>query len=72
MIPSWPGKLDRVGRDLRHLVNPVHDLTIRGVGLHVLAGEGAAIDTTTANGRLMFGFFAVLAEFEHGLIVGEA
>jgi DNA invertase Pin-like site-specific DNA recombinase len=50
----------------------VHDLTIRGVGLHVLAGEGAAIDTTTANGRLMFGFFAVLAEFEHGLIVGEA
>ncbi len=50
----------------------MHDLTIRGVGLHVLAGEGAAIDTTTANGRLMFGFFAVLAEFEHGLIVGEA
>lgn len=62
-------KLDRLGRDLRHLVNLVHDLTKRGVGLRVLAGEGATIDTTTANGRLMFGFFAALAEFERELIV---
>ncbi len=62
-------KLDRLGRDLRHLVNLVHDLTSRGIGLKVLTGEGAAIDTTTANGRLMFGFFAALAEFERELIV---
>ena len=26
-------KLDRLGRDLRHLVNIVHDLTQRGIGL---------------------------------------
>lgn len=64
---AW--KLDRLGRDLRHLVNLVGDLTKRGIGLRVLAGEGAAIDTTTANGRLMFGFFAALAEFERELIV---
>ena len=38
-------KLDRLGRDLRHLVNIVHDLTQRGIGLKVLTGEGAAIDT---------------------------
>jgi DNA invertase Pin-like site-specific DNA recombinase len=62
-------KLDRFGRDLRHLVNLVHDLTTRGVGLKVLTGQGASIDTTTANGRLMFGFFAALAEFERELIV---
>jgi DNA invertase Pin-like site-specific DNA recombinase len=66
-LVAW--KLDRIGRDLRHLVNLVHDLTKRGVGLRVLAGEGAAIDTTTPNGRLMFGFFAALVEFERELIV---
>ncbi|MBB3036542.1 recombinase family protein [Hoyosella altamirensis] len=61
-------KLDRLGRDLRHLVNIVHELTERGVGLKVLTGQGAAIDTTTASGKLVFGIFAALAEFERELI----
>lgn len=61
-------KLDRLGRDLRHLVNIVHDLTQRGIGLKVLTGQGAAIDTTTASGKLVFGIFAALAEFERELI----
>lgn len=61
-------KLDRLGRDLRHLINTVHDLTARGVGLRVLTGHGAAIDTTTAAGKLVFGIFAALAEFERELI----
>ena len=51
-----------------HLVNTVHDLTARGVGLKVLTGQGAAIDTTTAAGKLVFGIFAALAEFERELI----
>jgi DNA invertase Pin-like site-specific DNA recombinase len=61
-------KLDRLGRSLRHLVNVVHDLTRRGVGLKVLTGQGAAIDTTTPAGKLVFGIFASLAEFERDLI----
>ena len=61
-------KLDRLGRDLRHLINTVHDLTARGVGLKVLTGHGAAIDTTNAAGKLVFGIFAALAEFERELI----
>ena len=62
-------RLDRLGRDLRHLVNLVHELSGQGVGLRVLAGEGAAVDTTTAAGKLVFGIFAALAEFERALIV---
>ena len=61
-------KLDRLGRDLRHLVNLIHDITERGVGLKVLTGHGASIDTTTASGKLVFGIFAALAEFERELI----
>lgn len=62
-------KLDRLGRNLKHLVDVVQALNGRGVGLKVLTGQGASIDTTTANGRLMFNFFAALAEFERELIV---
>jgi DNA invertase Pin-like site-specific DNA recombinase len=61
-------KLDRLGRDLRHLVNTVQNLADRGIGFKVLAGQGADIDTTTAGGKLIFGIFAALAEFERELI----
>lgn len=58
-------KLDRIGRSLQHVVGLVGDLQKRGVGLKVLTGD---IDTTTATGRLVFGIFATLAEFERDLI----
>ena len=61
-------KLDRLGRDLHHLVNTVHDLTAKNIGLKVLTGHGAAIDTTTAAGKLVFGIFAALSEFEREMI----
>ena len=54
-------KLDRLGRNLAHLVNTVQNLSVRGVGLRVLTGQGAQIDTTTAAGRLVFGFFTDLS-----------
>lgn len=61
-------KLDRLGRDLKHLVTLVDDLNSRNIGLKVLTGAGAQIDTSTANGKLVFGIFAALAEFERELI----
>lgn len=61
-------KLDRLGRSLMHLVGLVRDLSARGVGLRVLTGEGAALDTTTPAGRMVLAVFAALAEFERDLI----
>lgn len=59
-------KLDRLGRDMKHLVNLIDDMNHKKIGFKVLSG--ADIDTTTANGRLVFGIFAALAEFERELI----
>ena len=52
VIVVW--RLDRLGRNLRHLVNLVQDLNDRDIGIRVLAGQGASIDTTTASGKLVF------------------
>jgi DNA invertase Pin-like site-specific DNA recombinase len=61
-------KLDRLDRNLHHLVNTVHELTTRGVGFQVLTGHGASINTSTPEGNLVFGIFAALAEFERELV----
>ena len=66
VIVVW--RLDRLGRNLRHLVNLVQDLNDRDIGIRVLAGQGASIDTTTPSGKLVFALFAALAEFERELI----
>ena len=58
-------KLDRIGRSLGHVVELVAGLQAKGIGLKVLTG---GIDTTSSTGRLVFGIFATLAEFERDLI----
>jgi DNA invertase Pin-like site-specific DNA recombinase len=62
-------KLDRLGRHLKHLIQLGEELRQKNIGLKVLAGAGAQIDTSTPNGRMIFGLFAVFAEFERELIV---
>jgi DNA invertase Pin-like site-specific DNA recombinase len=58
-------KLDRIGRSLSHVVELVDGMQAKGIGLKVLTG---GIDTTSSTGRLVFGIFATLAEFERDLI----
>ena len=38
------------------------------MGLKILTGEGAAVDTTRPQGRMIFGILAVMAEFEREMI----
>ena len=61
-------KLDRLGRNLKHLISIVDELTQRKIGFKVLSGQGVNIDTTTQSGKMVFSIFAALAEFERELI----
>lgn len=58
-------KLDRLGRSLRHLVETVQTLQGHGIGFRSLQ---ESLDTTTSGGKLVFHFFAALAEFERDVI----
>ena len=61
-------RLDRLGRSVLHLVTLGAELRERGVGLHVTE---QGIDTTTAEGRAMFGMLSVLAELQRELIIAN-
>lgn len=58
-------KLDRLGRSLKELITLINEFQDKEVGFRSL---NDAIDTTTAQGRLVFNLFASLAEFERDLI----
>ena len=58
-------KLDRLARSMKQLIETVEKLRLRGIGFRSLT---EAIDTTTAQGVLVFHMFSALAEFERALI----
>jgi len=58
-------RYDRFARSLRQLVNALEDFRCLGIDF-ISLHEG--VDTSTANGRLVFGIFASIAEFERELI----
>jgi len=59
-------KIDRLGRNLRDLIDIVTNLQKHGVGVRSLTN--GIVDTTTAHGALVFGVFALMAEYEAALI----
>ena len=64
VIVVW--KLDRLGRSLPHLVSLINQLMEKEIGFKSLQDP---IDTTHAQGRLVFNIFASLADFERDLII---
>ena len=58
-------RYDRFARSLRQLVNALEDFRALGIDF-ISLHEG--VDTSTPNGRLVFGIFASIAEFERELI----
>ncbi len=58
-------KLDRLGRNMLHILETVKALTDRGVTL-VSTTDG--IDSSTAAGRMMIGVLGSLAEYERELV----
>src|SRR6267143_1998978 len=61
-------RYDRFARSLRQLVNALEEFRALGIDF-VSLHEG--VDTSTPNGRLVFGIFASIAEFERELIRGR-
>ena len=58
-------RYDRFARSLRQLVNALEEFRVLGIDF-ISLHEG--VDTSTPNGRLVFGIFASIAEFERELI----
>jgi DNA invertase Pin-like site-specific DNA recombinase len=58
-------RLDRLGRSLQELINLVNTIHAKGAGFKSLTEN---MDTTTPGGKLVFHFFAALAEFERDII----
>ncbi len=70
---AWPGnvdcvlvwRFDRFARSLSHLVEALEEFRERRIDF---ASHQERIDTTTSQGKLMFGIFASFSEFERNLI----
>ena len=58
-------RLDRLGRSLKHLIEPITNLNNREIGFK---SSTENIDTTTSGGKLIFHIFGALAEFERDII----
>ncbi|MGK5089012.1 recombinase family protein [Bdellovibrionota bacterium FG-2] len=62
-IVVW--RLDRLGRNLKHLIEVVNELNQRGVAFKSMQ---EALDTTSPGGRLIFHIFGSLCEFERDVL----
>ena len=58
-------RLDRLGRNMRSIINTFHELTQRGVTVRSLHD---GVDTSTSTGRMVAGILMSIAEYERELV----
>jgi DNA invertase Pin-like site-specific DNA recombinase len=58
-------RLDRLGRNMRSIVNTLDDLTKRGITVRSIHD---GVDTSTSTGRMVAGILTALAEYERELV----
>ncbi len=58
-------RLDRLGRNMRSIVNTIHNLTERGITLRSIHD---GVDTGTSTGRMVAGILMSIAEYERELV----
>jgi DNA invertase Pin-like site-specific DNA recombinase len=58
-------RLDRLGRNMRSIINTLHELTERGVTVRSLHD---GVDTSTSTGRMVAGILMSIAEYERELV----
>lgn len=63
VVCAW--SIDRLGRSIQHLTALMGELQVNGIDLYV---HQQAINTATPAGRMVFGVFSALGEYERELI----
>jgi DNA invertase Pin-like site-specific DNA recombinase len=63
VVMAW--SIDRLGRSIRDLTNFMGEIQARSVDLYI---HKQAIDTSTPSGRMVFGIFSALGEYERELL----
>lgn len=63
VVMAW--SIDRLGRSIQHLVSFMTEIQAVGVDLYI---HQQAINTATPAGRMVFGIFSALGEYERELI----
>ena len=63
LIAAW--SIDRLGRSIQTLIGFMNEMNDLGVGLYF---HQQALNTKTASGRMVFGIFSALGEYEKEMI----
>jgi DNA invertase Pin-like site-specific DNA recombinase len=62
-------KIDRLARNVRHMLEIIEELETRGAALRILDFNGETVDSKSPTGRLMLQLVGAFAEFERAMML---